>query len=91
MAPNTSHMENIELKQKLVNKGEIAVRYGVSTRTIQCWMEQRRIPYLKLGYMVRFDPEACDQALARFNVSSTARNSRAALSDCPMYENRTGL
>ena len=32
-------------------------------------MEQERIPYLKLGYMVRFDPEACDLALARFKVS----------------------
>jgi hypothetical protein len=50
MAPNTSHMNNIELKQKLVNKREIAIRYGVRTRTIQCWMEQRRIPYLKLGW-----------------------------------------
>jgi hypothetical protein len=39
IAPNTSHMENIELKQKLVNKPNIAIRYGVSTRTIQCWME----------------------------------------------------
>ena len=78
MAPNTRYMENIELKQKLVKKREIAIRYGVSERTIQEWMEQRRIPYFKFGYMVRFDPQACDQALARFNVSSTARNACAA-------------
>lgn len=62
-------MENVELKQKLVNKHCIAIRYGVSERTIQGWMDQERIPYLKLGYMVRFDPEACDLALARFKVS----------------------
>lgn len=70
-------MENIELKQKLVNKHDISIRYGVSERTIQCWMEQGRIPYLKIGYLVRFDPEACDRALAQFNVTTRALRSCA--------------
>jgi hypothetical protein len=61
-------MENIEPKQKLVSKRDIAIRYDVSERTIQCWMEQGRLPYLKIGYMVRFDPEACDRALNQFKV-----------------------
>jgi len=66
-----NYMQNIETeKQKLVKKPTIARRYDVSERTIQCWMDEQRIPFVKIGYMVRFDPEACDRALARFNVSS---------------------
>jgi len=53
---------------KLVNKREIARRYGVSERTIQDWMENTMIPVYKLGYMVRFDPIECDKALTRFRV-----------------------
>jgi len=55
-------------RQKLVNKREIAHRYGVSERTIQEWMEKAMIPFYKLGYMVRFEPEECDRALNRFKV-----------------------
>ena len=59
-------------KQKLFKEAVIARRYNVSERTIQEWMEKRKIPFLKIGYVVRFDPEACHRALARFNVSSVA-------------------
>ena len=63
-------MENTELEQKLVNKRTIAAWYGVSERTIQEWMVKEMIPYFKLGYIVRFNPESCDQAIARFHVTS---------------------
>lgn len=71
-------MENIELKQKLVNKRDIAIRYGVSERTIQEWMAKGLIPYHKIGYMVRFDPQACDRALAQFHVASRVLHSCGA-------------
>ena len=53
-------------EQKLVNKQKIAYRYDVSPRTIQEWMGEGKLPFRKIGYMVRFDPDECDQALARF-------------------------
>ena len=53
-------------EQKLVNKRKIAHRYDVSERTIQDWMDRRILPYHKIGYMVRFDPEECDEALERY-------------------------
>ena len=66
-------MQNIEIEtKKLVKKPVIARRYDVSQRSIQAWMDENKIPFAKIGYMVRFDPEACDRALARFNVSSAA-------------------
>jgi excisionase family DNA binding protein len=57
--------------RKLVNKRNIADRYGVSERTIQDWMEKGIIPYYKPGYLVRFDPAECDEAIGRFRKSST--------------------
>jgi hypothetical protein len=71
-AQQEKYMEKTELEQKLVNKRTIAARYGVSERTIQDWMVMEMIPYFKLGYVVRFDPESCDQAIARFRVGSDA-------------------
>ncbi len=65
------HMQEIETdKQKLVNKRTIALRYGITQRTVQEWMAKEMIPYFKLGYIVRFDPEACDRALAQFEVNA---------------------
>jgi hypothetical protein len=55
--------------RKLVNKKVIAERYGVTTRTIQEWMVKQIIPYYKPGYIVRFDPVECDNALDRFKIS----------------------
>ncbi len=63
--------DNISSDQLLVNKAQIARRYGVSERMIQDWMADGTIPYHKLGYIVRFNPKACDQALARFEVNAT--------------------
>jgi hypothetical protein len=63
------NMLNEEMSvSKWVNKRTIACRYGVSPRTIQDWMEKKMIPYFKPGYIVRFDPVECDQAIAKFKV-----------------------
>jgi hypothetical protein len=55
-------------EQKLVNKHTIARRYDVNERTIQEWMARGTLPFLKIGYMVRFDIAACDRAISRFRV-----------------------
>jgi excisionase family DNA binding protein len=61
---------NVTSEQILVSKAEIARRYGISQRMIQDWMADGTIPYHKLGYIVRFNPQSCDQALARFKVNA---------------------
>ena len=38
----------------LLSKKQLAERIGVSARTLDTWIEQRRIPYLKIGRTVRF-------------------------------------
>ena len=66
---NMTAMSNTEQEnRRLLNKREIARRYGVSERTIQEWMGNGTIPFYKPGYLVRFDPGECDSALGRFKV-----------------------
>jgi hypothetical protein len=60
-----------ELTRKLFTKSQIAPRYGVVQRTVDYWMKDGVIPYLKIGKkLVRFDPVECDRALERFKVAS---------------------
>ena len=54
---------------KLLSKREVAQHLGVSPRTIDNWIADQRIPYLKLSpRVVRFDPNQVAGALARCQV-----------------------
>jgi len=60
-------MRNASLQAQMQNKSskeEIARRYAVSLRTVSNWMRARRISYLKLGRLVRFDAEQVDRELS---------------------------
>jgi hypothetical protein len=48
-------------------KQEIAVHFGVTTRTIDGWMKSGILPYWKIGHLVRFDLGA---VTARLNQKS---------------------
>lgn len=48
-------MEQLDDTPKLLNKVQIAERLSVTVRTIENWMDQGKIPYYKLGKIVRFD------------------------------------
>jgi excisionase family DNA binding protein len=50
------------------DKPTMASRYEVSLRTIENWMRQRRLPFVKCGRVVRFNIAKCDAALSRFEV-----------------------
>jgi excisionase family DNA binding protein len=47
----------------LLDKDELAARLGVSERFVRRLVEERRIPYLKIGRFVRFDPVDIDRWL----------------------------
>jgi excisionase family DNA binding protein len=58
-------------ERKLVTKPVIAARYNCTVRTIDNWIAERRIPFLKIGRkMVRFDPDECDRFLQKFKVDA---------------------
>ena len=54
----------------LFNRGEIADYIGVSERTISNMMRQRRIPVIKIGKTVRFDPLKVRKALEKYEIES---------------------
>ena len=43
-------------QQRLLNIGEAAERLGVTTRFMRRMVFERRLPYIKVGKYVRFEP-----------------------------------
>jgi excisionase family DNA binding protein len=40
--------------------GDVADHVNVSVNTVRSWVKQDRIPYLKAGQLLRFDPDEVD-------------------------------
>jgi hypothetical protein len=54
---------------KLLNIFELSRAKGRPVRQIRTLVEQRKIPYLKLGHRtLLFDPDKVDRALDRFEI-----------------------
>jgi len=45
----------------LLDIGEVAVRLGATVRFVRRLVAERRIPYVKVGKFVRFDPAEVEQ------------------------------
>jgi excisionase family DNA binding protein len=50
-------------RQALMNIEQAADRLGVSVRHMRRLVSERRIPYLKWGHLLRFDPQDIDEWL----------------------------
>jgi excisionase family DNA binding protein len=60
----------------LLSKQELALALGVSPRTIDNWMAQRRIPFIRLSArLIRFDLERVKAALARYEIKEVGARS----------------
>jgi excisionase family DNA binding protein len=55
-----------------ITKTELAKFLGVSPRTVDSYVSSRRIPYIKLGRLVRFRLADVERALQRFTVEEVA-------------------
>ncbi len=60
-------------RRPLVRRGTIERRYDISPRTLSNWMKSGKVPFLKVGNLVFFEVEQCDQALKRFQVNPISR------------------
>ena len=55
--------------ESLLDKQAVARRYGVSVRTVDRWLKERRIPCIRFGRRcVRFRWEAVERAVERLVV-----------------------
>ncbi len=61
--------------QVLLDITQLAERLGVSERFVRRLVEERRIPFLKIGKYVRFDPDDVDRWIARQRISQTTSGS----------------
>src|SRR6266568_3239814 len=53
----------------LLSKPELALALGVCPRTIDNWMAQRRIPFIRLSArLIKFNLERVKAALARYEI-----------------------
>ena len=43
------------MNRRLLNVKEVSELIGLSENTIYCWASRRRIPFVKLGRLTRFD------------------------------------
>jgi excisionase family DNA binding protein len=57
-----------EINGRLLNVQEVSQYTGLSVHTIYNMVSQRRIPYVKVGRLVRFDQRLLDQWLNQHTV-----------------------
>jgi hypothetical protein len=50
-------------RKPFVRRRMIERRYGISPRTLDNWMKERRVPFLKICGLLLFDIRKCDAAL----------------------------
>lgn len=60
-------------RRRLLNKAEAADFLGVDERWVNRAVFDKRIPYLRLGNMIRFEPEALDEYLEQSRVKVVPR------------------
>jgi excisionase family DNA binding protein len=57
------------LGRHFLSKQELALAVGVSPRTIDNWMAQKRIPFLRLSArLIKFNLDRVKAALARYEI-----------------------
>ena len=57
----------------LLDADGLAARLGVTARFVRRLVEERRIPYLKIGRLVRFEPAEVDRWIGQSRVEPTQR------------------
>ncbi len=56
-----------------MNKKEAARLLGIKVGTLSDWVWQKRIPYVKIGKKVMFEPEALRRFIERGRVAAMER------------------
>ncbi|HET7688791.1 MAG TPA: helix-turn-helix domain-containing protein [Nocardioidaceae bacterium] len=57
-------------RRPLLSIGEVAEWLGVGVRHIRRLVDDRRIPFIKWGHLLRFDPAEIEEWLARHRVKA---------------------
>ena len=60
---------------------EVTQYLGISKNTVYSWVWQRRMPYVKLGRLLRFDEKTINDWMSNHAVEMIAENERGV--KCP--------
>jgi excisionase family DNA binding protein len=60
--------EHQPIKRRLLDIHEVAEYMGVSIHTLYAMVSQRRIPFVKIGRLTKFDLKAIDAWIERHSV-----------------------
>ncbi len=58
------------MQKRLINITELSEMIGVRVCTLYRWVSQKRIPYVKVGRLTKFDLEAIDDWIKESSVDS---------------------
>jgi excisionase family DNA binding protein len=71
--PSADKLEGVNVPYpRPMTRQELAAFLGVSQRTIDSYIASRRIPYVKLGRLVRFRLPDVERALSRFTIEEVS-------------------
>ena len=65
------------VRPALINIDQVAERLGVSVRHMRRLVGERRIPFVKWGHLLRFDPDEVDRWIEECAVPPTLQDGRA--------------
>ena len=62
------------VRPALMNIDQVAERLGVSVRHMRRLVAERRIPFVKWGHLLRFDPDEVDRWICLLYTSPSPRD-----------------
>ena len=59
-------------QRRLLTITEVAERLGVTVRHVRRLVHERRIPFIKWGHLLRFDPDEVEAWIRRHHIGALA-------------------
>lgn len=66
----TEHRPAETDRRPLLSVGEVADWLGVNVRHIRRLVDERRIPFIKWGHLLRFDPDEIEAWIAQHRIEA---------------------
>ena len=57
------------MEKRFLNVEELAEYLGVKDKTIYSWVNQRKIPYVKVGRLLRFDSKETEEWIKENSIA----------------------
>ena len=62
-------MTQVSVSDDLLTVNEVAEKLKISPHTVRYWVQERKVPFMKIGKRLRFDPQELAQWLETKRVN----------------------